>query len=144
MAKKQEVGFKYFKLGPDASIFYDPFSKLKVVNNVPGKAPASKVTVKNKKVTSAKSKGHIQEIDEEEYNRLFKKYGPKDSTEEPEVEDDEDGDEEDEGPDFEAMSKAELDKFAEETLGMEGTELEEFKSLNKKGKLEKIAELTEE
>jgi hypothetical protein len=91
----------YYKLGEKSSVFYDPKSKLKVTNGIPG------VTLEiTKQIKKASASGHIIRIEEPEFERMlsklpeetrtqidldFPKEKPKPKVENPE--DDEDGDE---------------------------------------------------
>lgn len=69
MEKKKRT---FYKLGPNASIFSDHQTGLKVTKNVPGSTtkPESKVTA------TARSNGHIIEIPEEAANEMFDALSP--------------------------------------------------------------------
>lgn len=139
---KEKGSFKYFKIGTTASMFFDPMSKLKVVEKMPGKAPAAKCTQKNKKLVSALGHGHIIEIEKDEYDEMVANYGSKTPTKETtkvtKVEE-----ETDEEVDFSTMTKSELDEYAEKQELFDNEEdLEEFKGLSKNKKIERLEELT--
>lgn len=61
----------YYKLNTKASVFYDPTSKLKLTNKIPGTC-----TERSKKVRAAAAGGHIIEIGEAEYTRMMEALPP--------------------------------------------------------------------
>ena len=58
----------YYKLSSSASVFYDPKSKLKVTNKVPGK-----VADRTESIKAAMRSGHIIAITETEYDKMMGK-----------------------------------------------------------------------
>jgi len=75
MEKKERMTF--YKLSKSSTVFYDSSSGLKVLQKVPGKVPSNKIT---KNIRNAVKGGHIQEINETEYNDLMNKL-PKETLE---------------------------------------------------------------
>lgn len=62
--------YRYFKLGPKSSIFYDSKLTLKITDGKPGKVLSTLVN-RSKKTITAKSNGHIVEIERAEYEKLI-------------------------------------------------------------------------
>ena len=62
---------KYFKLGKDKNMFYDPSSKLKVMKGVPGTFKGVITSKTNRLIREAISGGHIVEITKDEYDQLL-------------------------------------------------------------------------
>ncbi len=109
---------KYYRLKGATGTYFEKKSGLHLINATPGAIPASKV---NKDIT-ARLKGHIIEIDEEEYNKLLDKQEVAEEAAATSAKVNE----------FEAMTKEELSDYAADKL--EGKDLEEYNSLknNKK------------
>lgn len=121
MSKEKMV---YYRLKGATGSFFEKKSGLHLINATPGAIPASKV---NKEIT-ARLKGHIIQIDEDEYNKLLDK---KEVAEEA-------AEELAQVNKFEAMTKEELSDYAAENL--EGSDLEEYNTLkNNKKRVEFLA-----
>lgn len=69
MAKKLTAA-KFYKLGKKASIFVDPSTQLKVTKNKPGRLEDPP----NPSIVEASSKGHIIEIDEDQYDDMMAQH----------------------------------------------------------------------
>lgn len=160
MAKKE----KFYKLGPGASLFVDPTSGLKIAGDKPGKISLAKA-MKSKKIALAVGNKHIDEITEDEYNKLMgfaqvveeksnaaetaeklkkaksKGEGDEKSGKEDDEDEDEKKDEDEDDDGLDDLNKDKLyDKYAELVEGDEDEEnlLKEFNKLNKPDRLKSL------
>src|SRR5690242_3831751 len=68
MAKEQEgPKLRFFKLGDNAAVFYDPSSGLKVANKQVVSIEANKIRAKNEMVTKGLANKHIVEVKAEDF-----------------------------------------------------------------------------
>lgn len=116
MSKEEKMA--YYRLKGATGSYFEKKSGLHLINAIPGKIPASKV---NKEIT-ARLKGHIVQIEEDEYNKLMAKQEVAAEAAEVKAQ----------ANQFEEMSKEQLSDYAAENL--EGSDLEEYNALknNKK------------
>ena len=118
MAKKGKKGSYSFKLGPKASIFYDPQSQVKVLPN--------KITEfsgrMTPRLTIALQNGHIVNLDKEEKADLQDKL-------------------DDGQPIFENMNKGDLVSYYEKTYDVSDAEVADFAKKKKDSMAEYLEEL---
>lgn len=125
---KEPVKMAFFKLKEASGSYFDKKSGLHLINKTPGKIPANKVS----KEVTARLKGHIVQIDEDEYNKLMENAEQADA----------EGLKEEKIKSFEEMTKDELNKYADENL--EGDDLEAYKeSKNNKARIEFLTAFVE-
>ena len=121
MAKKGKKGAYSFKLGPKASMFYDPQSKVKVTPN--------SITEFDGRMTArlqlALKNGHIVEMDEEDKAELKSKL-------------------EAGLPIFENMNKGDLLKYYADNFEVSDEEAAEFAKQSKGKMVEVLEDLTDE
>lgn len=126
---------KYYKLGKGASIFYCPVSKVKIIGNQIVAVDGKKIS---KKLVVAERHAHIVASTEAEYNAYVKSLGEDTPTKELAP---------NENPlaeKFNAMTKAELDKYLEDNFEVDEAYLTKFKASNKAEKIASLIELEAE
>lgn len=125
---------KYFKIGKDAHVFYDPKTQLKV-SSVPGETDKPITT----KITNAVGNGHIIEITKEEYSDLIKKI-PVTPPFTSEYEEEDPADNTVKDVDFSRMSQKDVLDYIAKTYEPTPEEMTTYEVLKKKELISKIKE----